>query len=61
MRNLWHIKVDMQAEIVCVVKRARMQHIPIEEEYIPSIQLDIFPFHILHTPKDNKPSPILTC
>ena len=37
-----------------------MQHIPIKEEHIPSIQLHILPFHIMHIIKDNKPSPILT-
>ena len=50
----------MQAQIVFFIKRARMQHIPIKEEHIPSIQLHILPFHIMHIPKDNQPSPILT-
>ena len=56
----WHIEVHMQAQIVFFIKRARMQHIPIKEEHIPSIQLHILPFHIMHIPKDNQPSPILT-
>ena len=58
--ELWHIEVHMQAQMVFSIKLARMQHIPIKEQHIASIQLYALPFLIIHAPKDNQPGIILT-